>query len=42
MCWKKSFSTLTNVIGIAGLVLAGYVLVISAPDLRRYLKISTM
>ena len=42
MAWKKSLSTLTNVIGIAGLILAGYVMIISAPDVRRYIKISTM
>ncbi len=42
MSWKKSLSTLTNVIGIAGLVLAGYVLIISVPDFKRYIKISTM
>ncbi|HEY4930259.1 MAG TPA: hypothetical protein VII23_01700 [Terriglobales bacterium] len=42
MSWKKTFLTATNVIGIAGLVLAAYVMVISAPDVRRYLKISTM
>jgi hypothetical protein len=42
MSLKKSLSTLTNVIGIAGLILAGYVLIISAPDFKRYMKISTM
>ena len=42
MWWKKTFIAATSVIGIAGLVLAGYVLLISAPDVRRYVKISTM
>ncbi len=39
---KKTFVTARNVIGIAGLVLAGYVLLTSIPDLGRYLKISNM
>ena len=42
MAWKKSFLTATSIIGIAGLAFAGYILLISAPDLRRYIRISTM
>jgi hypothetical protein len=31
-----------NIVGVAGLLLAGYVLVSSIHDLGRYIKISTM
>jgi len=39
---KKTFITARNVIGIAGLILAGYVLITSIPDVGRYIKINTM
>jgi hypothetical protein len=39
---KKAFITARNVVGVAGLLLAGYVFLKSAPDLGRYIKISTM
>ncbi len=42
MAWKKMFLTATNVIGIAGLAFAGYILLMSATDFRRYIRISTM
>jgi hypothetical protein len=34
--------TLRNVIGSAGLLFLGYIVAASLPDLKRYLKISTM
>jgi hypothetical protein len=39
---RKTFITARNVIGVAGLILAGYVLITSIPDLGRYVKMSTM
>jgi hypothetical protein len=39
---KKTFVVARNIIGVAGLLLAGYVLVSSIPDIGRYIKISTM
>ncbi len=39
---KKTFVMARNVIGVAGLLLAGYVLITSLPDFRRYVRISTM
>ena len=33
---------LRNVIGTAGLIYAGYVLIVSMKDVRRYIKISSM
>lgn len=33
---------LRNIIGTAGLIYAGYVLVVSMRDVRRYIRISTM
>ena len=39
---KKTFVVARNIVGVAGLILAGYVLVSSIPDLGRYIKISTM
>ena len=39
---KKTFVATRNIIGVAGLLLAGYVLVTSLPDLGRYIKISRM
>jgi hypothetical protein len=42
---RKTVSALqmiSSVIGVAGLVFAGYVFINALPDLRRYIKISTM
>jgi hypothetical protein len=39
---KKTFIAARNIIGIAGLLLAGYVIVTSLPDMGRYIKISQM
>jgi len=39
---KKALVVTRNVVGIAGMVLAGYVFIISLPDLGRYIKISRM
>jgi len=39
---KKTFITARNIIGVAGLILAGYVIISSIPDLGRYIKISQM
>jgi hypothetical protein len=39
---KKSRYTVTNVLGIAALVLVGYAVVASIPDFVRYVRISTM
>jgi len=39
---KKAFSVVTTVAGVATLAFAGYVILASLPDLRRYIKISTM
>ena len=39
---KKTFVVTRNIVGVAGLLLAGYVLVTSLPDLGRYIKISRM
>jgi hypothetical protein len=39
---KKAFVNVRNVVGVAGLVLAAYVLLISVPDVGRYIKISKM
>lgn len=39
---KKTFVVTRNILGVAGLLLAGYVLVTSLPDLGRYVKISRM
>ena len=41
MPMKKLFS-ITNVLATAGVLLAGYVLITSIPDMRRYIRISTM
>jgi len=34
--------TIFTILGTAGLLVAAYVVVISVPDIRRYIKISTM
>lgn len=39
---KKTLVVTRNIVGFAGLLLAGYVLVTSLPDLGRYIKISRM
>ncbi len=39
---KRTFIVARNIIGVAGLILAGYVLVSSLPDVGRYIKISKM
>jgi hypothetical protein len=39
---KKTFITARNIIGVAGLILAGYVIISSIPDVGRYIKISQM
>jgi hypothetical protein len=39
---KKPILSLGNVFAAAGVLLAGYVFFTSLPDLRRYIRISTM
>ncbi len=39
---KKTFINLRNIVGIAGLLVAGYLIVTSLPDMGRYIKISNM
>lgn len=39
---KKPALNLTNMLATAGILFAGYVLFTSLPDLRRYIRISTM
>jgi hypothetical protein len=39
---NKAISTIAKVAAVATLILAGYALVASLPDFRRYMKISTM
>ncbi len=39
---KKTLSTVTKVVGAATLILAGYILISSIPDVGRYIRISTM
>ena len=39
---RKAFTALTTVAGAATLAFAGYVLLVSLPDLKRYIRISTM
>jgi hypothetical protein len=38
----RAFVTARNIVGIVSLVLAGYVLISSVPDVGRYIKISRM
>jgi len=38
----KALKGIVNVVGAAGLLLGGYIFVKSLPDLRRYIRISTM
>jgi hypothetical protein len=39
---KKTLSTLATVVGAAGLIFVGYIVVASLPDMGRYIKISSM
>jgi hypothetical protein len=39
---KRTFVIARNIIGVAGLLLAGYVIITSIPDVGRYIKISSM
>jgi hypothetical protein len=39
---KITLSAITNIVGAATLLLAGYALLKALPDLRRYIKIRTM
>jgi hypothetical protein len=38
----KAMRTIVNILGTAGLVFAGYILIASVKDVRRYIRISTM
>jgi hypothetical protein len=38
----KAIKTIIAIVGNVGLLYAGYVLILSVPDVRRYIKISTM
>lgn len=38
----SAFQVMTTVAGVASLVFAGYIILNALPDLRRYIKISTM
>ena len=38
----KTVKILRNVVGSAGLLLMGYMFLSALPDLRRYIRISTM
>jgi len=38
----RAVKLLRNVLGSAGLMLMGYVVIRALPDLRRYIRISTM
>lgn len=39
---KKTLATMTSIAGTATLLLIGYVFLTSIPDLKRYIRISTM
>jgi hypothetical protein len=39
---KKTLSAVTTVVGAAGLIFLGYIVVASLPDMGRYIKISSM
>ncbi|HEY3618328.1 MAG TPA: hypothetical protein VGK96_16060 [Candidatus Sulfotelmatobacter sp.] len=39
---RKALTAFTAVAGAATLAFAGYILVVSLPDLKRYIRISTM
>jgi hypothetical protein len=38
----KAMKALRNILGTAGLLFAGYVVIASMKDVRRYIRISTM
>lgn len=38
----SALQTISSIVGAAGLMFAGYVFLRALPDLRRYIKISTM
>lgn len=38
----RTVKMLRNMIGTAGLVFAGYIFLTAIPDLKRYMRISTM
>jgi hypothetical protein len=40
--FMKTLSAITTVVGAATLLMAGHVFLAALPDLRRYIKISTM
>jgi len=39
---QRTVATITNVFGIAALLLVGYVVVTSIPDVKRYIRMSMM
>jgi hypothetical protein len=39
---KKTFRMARNIMGVAGLLVAGYLILTSLPDMGRYIKISNM
>jgi hypothetical protein len=39
---KRPALNMTNVVAAAGILFAGYIFVTSLPDIRRYIRISTM
>jgi hypothetical protein len=39
---KKTLSAVTTILGAAGLIFVGYIVVASLPDVGRYIKISSM
>jgi hypothetical protein len=38
----KAMKTIRNIMGTVGLLYAGYILIASLKDVRRYIRISTM
>jgi len=42
MNMKKPLFSLANMVAAAGILFAGYVVFSSLPDIRRYIRISTM
>ena len=38
----KAMKIIRNILGTAGLIYAGYVVIVSMKDVRRYIRISTM
>jgi hypothetical protein len=39
---KKTFRVARNIMGVAGLLVVGYLVLTSLPDLGRYIKMSNM